>query len=351
MKAYVRSSFKVIVLFTSIVLLLMVAGCGGGGNHLQAANPSLPGSGSPQGSSAPPAATPTPSPTPTPTPGAPPAPTPTPAPSPTPQPPPATSQHGPVVLVVEENHGFSSVIGNSAMPYLNSLAKQYSLGTQYYANTHPSIGNYMMMTTGQIVTNDDTFNGPVNVDNIVRHLIQAGKTWKSYAESLPGVGYTGGDAYPYLHRHNPLSYFDDVVNSSNERMNLVPFTQFASDLNNRQLPNFSFVTPNASDDAHDGTLQQADQWLQANIAPLLANPQFQNGGLLLIVFDEAEDTDSTLGGGRVAMIAVGPLMKRGFQSSNQYQHENLLKMITDYLGIDGQIGSAGGASAMPEFLQ
>jgi acid phosphatase len=256
-----------------------------------------------------------------------------------------------VVLVVEENHGFSSVIGNSAMPYLNSLAKQYSLGTQYYANTHPSIGNYMMMTTGQIVTNDDTFNGPVNADNIVRHLIQAGKTWKSYAESLPGVGYTGGDAYPYLHRHNPLSYFDDVVNSSNERMNLVPFTQFASDLNNRQLPNFSFVTPNANDDAHDGTLQQADQWLQANIAPLLANPQFQNGGLLLIVFDEAEDTDSTLGGGRVAMIAVGPLMKRGFQSSNQYQHENLLKMITDYLGIDGQIGSAGGASAMPEFLQ
>jgi hypothetical protein len=51
------------------------------------------------------------------------------------------------------------------------------------------------------------------------------------------------------------------------------------------------------------------------------------------------------------MIAVGPLMKRGFQSSNQYQHENLLKMITDYLGIDGQIGSAGGASAMPEFLE
>jgi acid phosphatase len=256
-----------------------------------------------------------------------------------------------VVLVVEENHGFSSVVGNSAMPYLNGLANQYSLATQYYANTHPSIGNYMMMTTGQIVTNDDSFNGPVSVDNIVRHLIQAGKTWKSYAESLPAVGYTGGDSGAYLHRHNPLSYFDDVVNSSNERVNLVPFTQFAADLNNRQLPEFSFVVPNALDDAHDGTLQQADQWLKTNIAPLLSSPQFQNGGLLLIVFDEADDTDATLGGGRVAMVAVGPLVKQGFQTANQYQHQDLLEMITHYIGVDGNIGGAGGASAMPEFLK
>lgn len=55
-----------------------------------------------------------------------------------------------VVLVVEENHSFSSVIGNSAMPYLNGLASQYSLATQYYADTHPSIGNYFMLTTGQV---------------------------------------------------------------------------------------------------------------------------------------------------------------------------------------------------------
>ncbi len=54
-----------------------------------------------------------------------------------------------VFVVVEENHGYSSVIGSSSMPYLNSLASKYGLATQYYANTHPSIGNYFMMTTGQ----------------------------------------------------------------------------------------------------------------------------------------------------------------------------------------------------------
>ena len=68
---------------------------------------------------------------------------------------------------------------------LNSLASQYGLATQYFANTHPSIGNYFMLTTGQLVTNDDGFTRTVGVDNIVRDLIAAGKTWKSYAESIP----------------------------------------------------------------------------------------------------------------------------------------------------------------------
>src|SRR5437660_3080429 len=99
------------------------------------------------------------------------------------------------------------------MPYLNSLASKYGLATQYFANTHPSIGNYFMLTTGQIITNDDGFSGTVSADNMVRHFLSAGKTWKSYAESLPSVGYSGGDAYPYVKRHNPFSYFTDVVSS------------------------------------------------------------------------------------------------------------------------------------------
>jgi phosphatidylinositol-3-phosphatase len=83
--------------------------------------------------------------------------------SPRPGPLPSTSgsvpQFGHVVVVLEENHSYSEVIGNSAMPYLNSLASQYGLATQYFANAHPSIGNYFMLTTGQLVTNDDAFAG------------------------------------------------------------------------------------------------------------------------------------------------------------------------------------------------
>src|SRR3954463_11656607 len=159
-----------------------------------------------------------------------------------------------VVMVLEENHSYSSVLGSSSMPYLNSLANKYSLATNYYANTHPSIGNYFMMTTGQIITNDDGYTGTVNSDNIVRRIMTAGKTWKSYAESLPSTGYTGGDIYPYIRHHNPLSYFSDVVNSSVQKMNLVSFSRFASDLANNNLPDYSFIVPNQLHNAHDGSL-------------------------------------------------------------------------------------------------
>ncbi len=328
-----RSGFRLglsVCLFAITLAAVSVIGCGGG----NVAPPQT-------GTATPPSSIPG-----TPPPTTPPPPTP-----PPPAPPPPTATSAPVVLVVEENHAYSSVIGSASMPYLNSLANQYSLATQYFADTHPSIGNYMMMTTGQIVTNDDTFNGPVSVDNIVRHLLQSNKTWKAYAESLPSVGYTGGDVFPYLHHHNPLSYFTDVTNSATQQQNLVPFTQFAADLQNGQLPNFSFVTPNANDDAHDGTLQQADSWLQSNIGPLLSSPQFQQGGILIVVFDESVDTDTAHGGGHVAMVVAGPRVKKGFQTSNFYQHENLLKFIATYLGIDTNIGAAGGASAMSEVLQ
>ncbi len=71
------------------------------------------------------------------------------------------------------------------MPFLNGLAARYGLATQYYGNTHPSIGNYFMLTTGEILINDDSSTAMVSADNLVRELILAGKTWKCYAESLP----------------------------------------------------------------------------------------------------------------------------------------------------------------------
>ena len=248
------------------------------------------------------------------------------------------------------------------MPYLNSLARQYGLATQYYANRHPSIGNYFMFTTGQLLenltNNDDGFTGTVDADNLVRHLVSTGKTWKSYAEDLPYVGYTGSDQGAYSLHHNPFAYFSDVRCDTTptrpncpQKQNLVGFTQFQADLGSGKLPDFSFVLPNLNDDAHDGSLATADAWLQHNIALLFSNAQFQNGGLLIVVFDEAEDSDGTNGGGRVAMVMAGPNVKSGYQSSTLYQHENLLRTITDYLGIDGNIGQASTAAPMNEFLK
>ena len=267
-----------------------------------------------------------------------------------PPPPAAFPNFGHVVLVVEENHNYSEVIGSSDMPYLNSLASQYGLATQYFANTHPSIGNYFMLTTGEVTTNDDAFSGPVDADNIVRELLAAGKTWKSYAESIPNPGYTGGDSYPYAERHNILSYFTDVRNSSTQVQNLTSFSQFTRDLDAGQLPNFSFVVPNLLDDGHDGPLTLADGWLQQYIGPYIDSAAFKQGGLLIIVFDEAQDSDKTHGGGHVAMVVISPQAKQGFKSTTLYQHESTLRLILHGLGVTKFPGAASTAPDMGEFF-
>ncbi len=260
----------------------------------------------------------------------------------------ATFSH--VVLVVEENHSFGDVINNSSMPYLNSLASQYGLATQYFANAHPSLPNYFMLTAGQPETPSDTFTGTVSDDNVMRELVSAGKSWKAYLESIPSAGYVGADSLPYVRRHNPFSYFSDVQSSSSQAANMVPFTQFASDLASNTLPQFAFIAPNVDDDAHDGTLAQADAWLQTNIAPLIANPAFQSSGLLIITFDEGDQSDINHGGGQVATILIGSKVKPGFRSTTVYQHESTLRLILASSGVDKFPGLSATAPDMTEFF-
>ena len=266
-----------------------------------------------------------------------------------PPPPPGGAQFTHVFVVTEENTDYAEVIGNSSMPYLNGLAQQYGLATQYYANTHPSIGNYFMMATGQIVTNNDGYSTIVTDDNIVRRLLAAGKTWKSYAEDLPSVGYTGSDAGDYARKHNVFALLSDVANDATQRNNLVPFTQFATDLANGTLPDFANIVPNLCNDAHDCSLGTADTWLQNHIDPLIKSATFQQGGLLIITFDEAGG-DNAHGGGRIVWIAVSPKAKAAHQSSTLFQHQSTLRLILKGLGVNAFPGAAATAPDMSEFF-
>lgn len=264
------------------------------------------------------------------------------------------SPFGHVVIVVEENANYASVVGSTAMPYLNSLIKSFGLATQYYSNAHGSITDYMMLATGQLLTDNDnetpaTF--PVSVNNAVREVVANGKTWKAYAEDLPSVGYTGGDTGNYAVRHFPMAYLTDVQDSAAGKQRLVPFTQFATDLASGQLPNFSFITPNLCDDAHNCALSVADAWLKTNIAPLLSSSPFKDDGLLIITFDESGN-DDTNGGGRVATVIISPRSsKAGYQSTTLYYHQSALRLMLEGLGITTSLpGAAATAPAMWEFF-
>jgi phosphatidylinositol-3-phosphatase len=266
----------------------------------------------------------------------------------------ATAPSGPpighIVIVVGENANASDA--EHKCQWVTALGERYATATSYYANTHPSIGNYFAMTTGQIVTNNNDWiplTSSVSVDNVIRELLAAGKTWKAYVEDIPSVGYMGGDRGKFATRHAPLSYLSDVQNSVGQRQNIVPFSQFATDLASNDLPNYSFVSPNLCNDAHDCPITTFDNWLKINVGPLLTNSQFQRDGLLVITWDEA-DSDNTKGGGRVQFVMAGPAVKTGYKSSTPYQHESLCRMSLESMGVGTFPTGCASAPSMSEFF-
>ena len=185
-----------------------------------------------------------------------------------------------IVVMMEENQSYSTVVGNTvSWAHLNALIAKGALPTNYYADAHPSIGNYFMLTTGQLLTSDDSSTTVWNVDNIARRMLAAGISFKVYAEDIQ-QGYLGGDTGLYVIRHDPFAMLSDVADSPTVANQVIwPFAQFTADAATNSLPEFSFIVPDLNDDAHNGTPLQADDWLQANvIEPLSGYSAFQPGG-------------------------------------------------------------------------
>jgi acid phosphatase len=265
-----------------------------------------------------------------------------------------TSQH--VVLVMEENQSYTTVAGNmTAWPHLNALIKAGGLANNYFANAHPSIPNYFMLTTGQALTVDDNSTKVWDVDNIARRMLASKVNFKVYAEDIK-QGYLGGNTGLYVIRHNPFAMLSDVAGNAQVASQVIqPFSPFTSDAANKTLPAFSYIIPNLNDDAHNGTPQAADNWLQSNvIGPLAANPAFQAGGdgLLIVLFDESIDTDVANGGGHIACVLWGPIVKSGYTQTmkNVYQHQNMLRTIMEVLSLSNPPGAAASTTDMSEFF-
>ena len=268
----------------------------------------------------------------------------------------ATPQSKHVVLVMEENRSYSAVVGQTSVwPNLNHLIGTGALPTHYYASTHPSIGNYFMLTTGQILTNNDSSTKVWNVDNMARRMLAAGVSFRIYAEGIT-QGYLGGNTGLYVIRHNPFAMLSDIADDKTvANAHIWPFTQFAADVANGRLPEYSFIVPNIDDDAHNGTAQQADTWLQSNVVdPLSTYSAFEPGGdgVLIVDFDEAATSDTTYGGGHVACVLWGPVVKAGYTQSSTtvYQHPSLLRTEMELLGLSGPPGAAASAPLMNEFF-
>lgn len=246
-----------------------------------------------------------------------------------------------VVVVVFENKNYSDVIGNRSAPTFNRLARRYSLFSRYYGVAHPSLPNYLALVSGSTQNiHSDCTDCHANAPNLADSLDQKGLTWKTYAEGLPRVGFTGGSAGRYAKKHNPFVYFDDVTGNSGRLQRIVALPQFSSDLAAGALPSFSLVVPDLCHDAHDCPISTADRWLAGFLPGVLANRQMRSG-VVFVVFDEA-DNDDTNGGGHTVAMAVGPTVRRGKRFAKTTSHYGLLRTIEDAWGLPklGQSASA-----------
>lgn len=234
-----------------------------------------------------------------------------------------------IVIVIEENHGYSQIIGNSAAPYINQLAANGANFSLMYAITHPSQPNYLHLFSGSAQGNADD-NPPVgypfSTPNLGAELLAAGLTFAGYSEDLPAVGSNVTSSGSYMRKHNPwVNWQVDPpgVNQVPSTVNL-PFTYFPSDYT--QLPDVAIVVPNQLNDMHDGTIAQADAWLQTNIGPYAAWAMTHNS-LLIVTFDEDEGSELN----RIATIFYGPMVRTGNVSSVFTLH-NLLRTIEQLKG-------------------
>jgi hypothetical protein len=269
-----------------------------------------------------------------------------------------------VILVILENQKYGAIIGNPRAPYLNSLANRYAHAGNFFANTHPSIGDYFMLTTGQIISNDLVFEGIVEEDNIVRELGQNSMDWKAYAQSIPSPGYLGDRAYPYAKPHVPFAYFADIVRFPSQAMKIVGTDGLQSDLAVDALPAFVYITPDQLHNMHDcasgipktctndDKIADGDAWLQTTLQPIINSPNFEaHNTLLLITWDESFDQDFDHGGGHIPFIVVSPDVKRGYVSDTFFQHQSVVRLMEERLGLPVNLGDAVGAPSMQEFFQ
>ena len=245
----------------------------------------------------------------------------------------ATPPASHVVWIVMENKSYEQVIGSSKAPYINSLAGTYGLATNLSAESHPSLPNYIAMTSGstQGVT-DDAGPGshPLSAESIFG---QTHGDWRALQESMPtNCAQSGRGGYAV--RHNPAVYY----------------TRLAAECASRDVPlgatpdisaKFTFITPNLCHDMHDCSVATGDAWLKSFVPAVLATPEYGSGGTVVFLTWDEDD------GGRknhIATIVISP-KTRGVQDATAFNHYSLLRTTEELLGLP-LLGAAGTAPSM-----
>jgi hypothetical protein len=237
------------------------------------------------------------------------------------------------MVIMMENESESDLIGNPDAPNVNALATEYGLATDSFSIAHPSLPNYLDLLSGSNygVTDDGTPSSesiPASAQTLVNQLETARISWKAYMESMASAGYTGGDSTccggQYYQHHNPFVYFPAVTSLADFASNVVPSTNIMTDLNSTSPPDFMWMTPDGTDDMHDGQTDAGgdvnpsvgDAWIGNFVAQVQSTAWYAQGGKIVVEWDEGMDSDSSgigsageSGGGHIITIVVSAALK------------------------------------------
>lgn len=224
-----------------------------------------------------------------------------------------------VILFMEENHSYSQAL--SGMPWLKSQAQKFAYASHYSAITHPSLPNYLALTSGSTQGKDGSDCSPspsceFSSNNIFNQLQS---NWRVWAESEPSHC-AKSDAGEYAVRHTAAPYYTDLASTCKTNDVSYPTNPGWS------TAKFVLAVPNLLHDAHDGSLAQADSWLKAKVTQLMSNAAYQDGSTLIeVTFDEGS------GSNQVLTVFINPALHSKVLTGS-YNHYSLLRLNEELLG-------------------
>lgn len=289
-----------------------------------------------------------------------------------------------IVAIVLENNGLNATYGAQCLgncTYITLLANNYGLAMNYSSVAHPSLSNYLTMTSGGnysyqpfLADCSPTMAGcSLSGKNLVDRLEGSGWTWKAYMEDYTGGGcsLTSTSQY-YVNDHNPFVYYNDIVNNTARCARILDAnpgsmgylsmpTKLFSDLNSPTAPNFMWLTPNLCNNGHNqckplnNTVSQTNQYLNRVVPNILNSTIFKMGNAaLLITWDEGGHCPSPgqtypKCTDRVTAIWAGPMIKQAYKSSVAYSHYSFLKTM-EVAWKFASLSLDGNATPMTEFF-
>jgi len=247
-----------------------------------------------------------------------------------------------IAVIVMENEEYGDIIGSTATPYINGLARRYALATSMYATTHPSLPNYLALTGGSSFgISSDCTDCTVHSASLVDQLAQSRVSWKAYMENLPHPCFTGAGAGEYAKKHDPFVYYTRVSSRPARCSNVVALTQLAADERGGALPRFIWITPNLCHDMHDCDPAVGDRFLARMMPPLLHD--LGPHGLAFLTWDEGSSDNGCCrlaAGGHVATVVAGPGARPGARLATPVDQYSILQAVEDLLRLPRLRGAA-----------